>query len=107
VQGQLEQAQLNIDNTIIRSPATGIGNRRIEVGQNVKVGQQLIDIVSLGCLDNSQFQAEPARPPKAGTTGQNQSGWVVGITQSQGEMAAAKCPCQLHGRVPVLWSPGR
>src|ERR1700737_2486823 len=45
---QLEQAQLNLDNTIIRSPATGIvGKRRVEVGQNVKVGQELIDIVSL------------------------------------------------------------
>jgi membrane fusion protein (multidrug efflux system) len=45
---QLEQAQLNLNNTIIRSPATGIvGKRRIEVGQNVKVGQELIDVVSL------------------------------------------------------------
>jgi membrane fusion protein, multidrug efflux system len=45
---QLEQAQLNLDNTIIRSPETGtVGKRRIEVGQNVKVGQELIDIVSL------------------------------------------------------------
>jgi membrane fusion protein (multidrug efflux system) len=45
---QLEQAQLNLSNTIIRSPAIGIvGKRRIEVGQNVKIGQELIDIVSL------------------------------------------------------------
>jgi membrane fusion protein (multidrug efflux system) len=45
---QLEQAQLNLSNTILRSPTTGIiGKRRVEVGQNVKVGQELIDIVSL------------------------------------------------------------
>jgi len=45
---QLEQAQLNLSNTIIRSPTTGIvGKRRVEVGQNVKVGQELIDVVSL------------------------------------------------------------
>lgn len=45
---QLEQAQLNLSNTIIRSPATGVvGKRRIEVGQNVKVGQELVDVVSL------------------------------------------------------------
>jgi len=45
---QLEQAQLNLSNTIIRSPITGIvGKRGIEVGQNVSVGQVLIDIVSL------------------------------------------------------------
>jgi membrane fusion protein (multidrug efflux system) len=46
--GQLERAQLNLSNTIIRSPITGIvGKRRIEVGENVSVGQKLIDIVSL------------------------------------------------------------
>jgi multidrug resistance efflux pump len=33
---QMEQAQLNFSNTIIRSPTTGIiGKRRIEVGQNI------------------------------------------------------------------------
>jgi membrane fusion protein (multidrug efflux system) len=48
---QLEQAQLNLSNTIIRSPATGIiGKRRIEIGQNVTVGQELIDIVSLDAV---------------------------------------------------------
>jgi membrane fusion protein (multidrug efflux system) len=45
---QLEQAQLNLSYTIIRSSVTGIvGKRRIEVGQNVSVGQDLIDVVSL------------------------------------------------------------
>ena len=45
---QLEQAQLNLGNTIIRSPVTGIvGKRRIEAGQNVSVGQELMDVVSL------------------------------------------------------------
>ena len=44
----LEQAQLNLGNTIIRSPVTGIvGKRRIEAGQNVSVGQELMDVVSL------------------------------------------------------------
>jgi membrane fusion protein (multidrug efflux system) len=45
---QLEQAELKLSNTIIRSPATGVvGKTRIEVGQNVSVGQELIDVVSL------------------------------------------------------------
>jgi membrane fusion protein (multidrug efflux system) len=45
---QLEQAQLDLGNTIIRSPATGVvGKRRIDAGQNVSVGQELIDVVSL------------------------------------------------------------
>jgi membrane fusion protein (multidrug efflux system) len=45
---QLEQAQLNLGYTMVRSPVTGIvGRRRLEVGQSVSVGQDLIDIVSL------------------------------------------------------------
>jgi membrane fusion protein (multidrug efflux system) len=45
---QLEQAERNLSSTIIRSPATGVvGKRRIEAGQNVSVGQELIDVVSL------------------------------------------------------------
>ena len=47
-QAQLAQAQLNLGYTIIRSPVTGIlGKRQLEVGQNVSVGQELVDIVSL------------------------------------------------------------
>jgi membrane fusion protein (multidrug efflux system) len=46
--GQLDQAQLNLSYTIIRSPVTGIvGRTRLAVGQSVIVGQHLIDIVSL------------------------------------------------------------
>ena len=45
---QLDQAQLNLSYTIIRSPVTGIvGKTRLAVGQSVRVGQDLIDIVSL------------------------------------------------------------
>jgi membrane fusion protein, multidrug efflux system len=45
---ELEQAQLNLSYTIIRSPVTGIiGARRVEVGQNVTVGQEVLDVVSL------------------------------------------------------------
>jgi membrane fusion protein (multidrug efflux system) len=45
---QVDQAQLNLSNTIIRSPITGIVvKRRVERGQNVNIGQELIDVVSL------------------------------------------------------------
>jgi membrane fusion protein (multidrug efflux system) len=45
---QLEQAELNLSYTIIRSPITGVvGRRHLEVGQNVRVGQEVIDVVSL------------------------------------------------------------
>jgi membrane fusion protein, multidrug efflux system len=45
---QFTQAQLNLSYTIIRSPVTGIiGKRNVEVGQNVNVGQELLDVVPL------------------------------------------------------------
>ena len=45
---QLEQAQLNLGYTIIRSPVTGIvGKKSVEVGENVGVGQELIDVAPL------------------------------------------------------------
>jgi membrane fusion protein (multidrug efflux system) len=45
---ELEIAQLNLSYTMLRSPVTGIvGRIRLEVGQSVSIGQDLIDIVSL------------------------------------------------------------
>jgi len=45
---QLDQAELNLSYTIIRSPVTGvIGKKSVEVGQNVNVGQELVTVVPL------------------------------------------------------------
>lgn len=45
---QLEQAQLNLSYTILRSPVAGIvGKKSAEVGQNVSIGQELLDLVPL------------------------------------------------------------
>jgi membrane fusion protein, multidrug efflux system len=45
---QFAQAELNLSYTVIRSPVTGIvGKRSVEVGQNVSVGQELVDVVPL------------------------------------------------------------
>ena len=45
---KLEQAQLNLGYTIIRSPVTGIiGKKSAEIGQNVSIGQELLDVVPL------------------------------------------------------------
>ena len=45
---ELDQAELNLSYTIIRSRVTGIiGKRSVEVGQNVSVGQELVDVVPL------------------------------------------------------------
>jgi membrane fusion protein (multidrug efflux system) len=45
---QLAQAQMNLSYTVILSPVTGIvGKRSVEVGQNVSIGQELVDLVPL------------------------------------------------------------
>jgi multidrug resistance efflux pump len=45
---QLAQADLNLSYTVICSPVTGIvGKRRVEVGQNVNIGQVLVDVLPL------------------------------------------------------------
>jgi len=45
---ELDQAELNLSYTIIRSPVNGIvGKRSAEVGENVSIGQELIDVVPL------------------------------------------------------------
>jgi membrane fusion protein (multidrug efflux system) len=45
---QLAQAQMNLSYTVILSPVTGIvGKRSVEVGQNVSIGQELVDVVPL------------------------------------------------------------
>jgi membrane fusion protein (multidrug efflux system) len=45
---ELDQAELNLSYTIIRSPVTGIvGKKTAEVGQNVSIGQELVDVVPL------------------------------------------------------------
>jgi len=45
---QLDQAELNLSYTVVRSPVTGIiGKKTVEVGQNVGIGQELVEVVPL------------------------------------------------------------
>jgi len=45
---ELDQAELNLSYTVIRSPVNGIvGKKTAEVGQNVGIGQELMDVVPL------------------------------------------------------------
>jgi membrane fusion protein (multidrug efflux system) len=47
-QAQLDQAELNLSYTVVRSPVTGIiGKKTVEVGQNVSIGQELVEVVPL------------------------------------------------------------
>jgi membrane fusion protein (multidrug efflux system) len=45
---ELDQADLNLSYAVVRSPVTGIiGKRTVEVGQNVGIGQELVEVVPL------------------------------------------------------------
>jgi membrane fusion protein (multidrug efflux system) len=45
---QLDQAELNLSYTVVRSPVKGIiGKKTVEVGQNVGIGQELVEVVPL------------------------------------------------------------
>jgi membrane fusion protein (multidrug efflux system) len=45
---QLDQAELSLSYTVVRSPVTGIiGKKTVEVGQNVSIGQELVEVVPL------------------------------------------------------------
>jgi membrane fusion protein (multidrug efflux system) len=67
---QLAQADLNLSYTVIASPVTGIvGKRSVEVGQNVGVGQELVDVVPLDDVwvtaNFKETQLEHMRPGQA------------------------------------------
>jgi membrane fusion protein, multidrug efflux system len=64
---QLAQAQLNFSYTIIRSPVTGIiGKKSAEVGQNVSIGQEMLEVVPLNDIwvtaNFKETQLEHMRP---------------------------------------------
>ena len=64
---QLAQAQLNFSYTIIRSPVTGIiGKKSVEVGQNVSIGQEILEVVPLDDIwvtaNFKETQLEHMRP---------------------------------------------
>jgi membrane fusion protein, multidrug efflux system len=64
---QLAQAQLNFSYTIIRSPVTGIiGKKSVEVGQNVSIGQEMLEVVPLNDVwvtaNFKETQLEHMRP---------------------------------------------
>jgi membrane fusion protein, multidrug efflux system len=64
---QLAQARLNLSYTIIRSPATGIvGKKSVEIGQNVSIGQELLEVVPLDDIwitaDFKETQLKHMRP---------------------------------------------
>jgi membrane fusion protein (multidrug efflux system) len=65
---KVEQAQLDLDRTIIRSPIDGIVSRNtVEVGQRVQVGQALMSIVPIqSAYVNANFKEVQLKKVKVG-----------------------------------------
>jgi membrane fusion protein (multidrug efflux system) len=67
---QLARAELNLSYTVICSPVTGIvGKRRVEAGQNVNIGQELLDVLPLDDVwvtanfkENQLVRLRPGQP---------------------------------------------
>ena len=69
---QLAQAELNFSHTVICSPVTGIvGKSRVEVGQNVSIGQDLVDVLPLDDIwviaNFKETQLERIQPGQSAT----------------------------------------
>jgi membrane fusion protein, multidrug efflux system len=115
---QLAQAQLNFSYTIIRSPATGIiGKKSVEVGQNVSIGQEMLEVVPLDDIwvtaNFKETQLEHMRPGqpvkvKVDAYGRTWSGQVTNMGGGTGSVFSLLPPENATGnyvkvvqRVPV------
>jgi len=115
---QLAQAHLNFSYTIIRSPVTGIiGKKNVEVGQNVSVGQEMLQVVPLDDVwvtaNFKETQLEHMRPGqpvkiKVDAYGSTWSGRVTNMGGGTGSVFSLLPPENATGnyvkvvqRVPV------
>ena len=115
---QLAQTELNLKYAVIRSPVTGIvGKRNVEVGQNVSVGQELVDVVPLDDVwvtaNFKETQLERMRPGqhvkiKVDAYGRTWSGHVTNMGGGTGSVFSLLPPENATGnyvkvvqRVPV------
>ena len=86
---QLAQAELNLSYTVICSPVTGIvGKKSVETGQNVNIGQELIDVVPVDDLwvtanfkETQLAHMRPGQPVeiKVGAYGRKWNGRVTNL----------------------------
>jgi membrane fusion protein (multidrug efflux system) len=115
---QLAQAQLNFSYTIICSPVTGIiGKKSVEVGQNVSIGQEMLEVVPLNDIwvtaNFKETQLEHMRPGqlvkvKVDAYGRTWSGHVTNMGGGTGSVFSLLPPENATGnyvkvvqRVPV------
>jgi membrane fusion protein, multidrug efflux system len=121
----LEQAQLNLQYTIITSPVNGVvTNRTVEVGQNVSIGQELMRVINLDDLwVTANFKETQLRHMQVGqkatihvdTNGKDYNGHVQSIAGASGAITSLLPPENATGnfvkvvqRIPVkiTFDPG-
>lgn len=115
---QLEQAELNLGYTVVRSPVTGIvGKKSVEVGENVSSGQELLEVVPLDDIwvtaNFKETQLERMRPGQPVTVkvdayGRSWTGRVTNLGGGAGSVFSLLPPENATGnyvkvvqRVPV------
>jgi membrane fusion protein, multidrug efflux system len=114
----LDQAQLNVDYTVVRAPADGIvGGKAVEVGQNIGTGQALMAIVPVEGLyvtaNYKETELKDMRPGDPATIhvdayDQDYKGRVLNIAGATGEKFSLLPPENATGnyvkvvqRIPV------
>ena len=121
----LEQAQLNLQYTIITSPVNGVvTSRTVEVGQNVSIGQELMRVINLDDIwVTADFKETQLRHMRVGqkvtihvdTNGKDYNGHVQSIAGASGAITSLLPPENATGnyvkvvqRIPVkiTFDPG-
>src|ERR1700674_75527 len=121
----LEQAQLNLQYTIIMSPVNGVvTNRTVEVGQNVSIGQELMRVINLDDIwVTADFKETQLKGMQVGqratirvdTNGKDYNGHVQSIAGASGAITSLLPPENATGnyvkvvqRIPVkiTFDPG-
>jgi membrane fusion protein (multidrug efflux system) len=122
---ELDQAQLNLQYTLIVSPVAGIvTNRTVEVGENASVGQEMMKIINLDDIwVTANFKETQLRNMRVGqrvtiyvdTTGKDYKGHVQSISGASGSITSLLPPENATGnyvkvvqRIPVkiTFDPG-
>ena len=122
---ELEQAELNLQYTLIVAPVSGIvTNRTVEVGQNVQIGQELMKIINLDDIwVTANFKETQLRHVRVGqpvtihvdANGKDYKGHVQSIAGASGAITSLLPPENATGnyvkvvqRIPVkiTFDPG-
>src|SRR5580693_2600920 len=121
----LEQAELNLQYTVIAAPVNGVvTNRTVEVGQNVSIGQELMKVINLDDIwVTANFKETQLKSMQVGqratirvdTNGKDYKGHVQSIAGASGAITSLLPPENATGnyvkvvqRIPVkiTFDPG-